>query len=75
MRNEMRRSIMRNKRKSKVQRTTCVYIKGIPTTLKNYYKAYCAKKEITMSEDIMQHMKDTTRTARQIDEDKHEDDE
>ena len=66
---------MKSKSKRKVQRTTCMYIKGIPTSLKSYYKAYCAKREITMSEDIMQHMKDTTRVARQIDEDKHEDDE
>ena len=62
-------------KKKKNQRTTCVYIKNIPMSLKSYYKAYCAKKEITMSEDIMAHMKDVTRIARQIDEDKHEDDE
>ena len=57
------------------KRTTCLYVRGIPKTLKSYYKAYCAKKETTMSEDIVTHMKDVTRTARQVDEDKHEDDE
>jgi len=53
----------------KVTRTTCIYIKGVPITLKNYYKAYCAKKDITMSEDIMHHMKEVTKVARQLDED------
>lgn len=59
----------RARHSDKAKRTTCLYIKGIPTTLKNYYKAYCAKKEITMAEDTLRHMKDVTSVARQIDED------
>ena len=62
-----------NKKKGK-KRTTCLYIIGIPTTLKNYYKAYCAKKEITMSEEILTHMKDVTNMAQQLDKNKHEED-
>ena len=59
----------RKKRKKKAIKTTCIYIKGVPVILKNYYKAYCAKRDITMSEDIMAHMKQVTKTARQVDED------
>jgi hypothetical protein len=57
------------RKKKKVVKTTCIYIKGVPLVLKNYYKAYCAKRDITMSEDIMSHMKEVTKTAREADED------
>jgi hypothetical protein len=57
------------KKKRKPTKTTCIYIKGVPIILKNYYKAYCAKRDITMSDDIMNHMKKTTKMARQADED------
>lgn len=56
-------------KRKKVSKTTCIYIKGVPMVLKNYYKAHCAKRDITMSEDIMAHMKKVTKMARETDED------
>jgi hypothetical protein len=49
--------------------TSCLYIMGIPTVLKNYYKAHCIKKGTTMTDDIIKHMKSSTKIARQVDED------
>jgi hypothetical protein len=68
-RQERRAQLIPNLKEKKPKRTTCLYIKNISTTLKNYYKAYCAKKGVTMADDILRHMKDVTSTARQIDED------
>jgi len=65
---ERRAQLIPNLKEKKPKRTTCLYIKKIPVTLKNYYKAYCAKKEVTMAEDILKHMKEVTRVALQADE-------
>lgn len=49
-------------------RTTEFYIRGIPVTLKNYFKAYCAKRGITMSSMIVKYMKEVVSNAQKLDE-------
>jgi len=56
------------KLKKKNQRTSTLYIRYIPATLKSYFKAYCAKREKTMSDVIVDFMKDVTNSARQMDD-------
>jgi len=56
------------KTKKKDQRTSTLYIRYIPATLKSYFKAYCAKREKTMSEIIINFMQQTVFTAQQVDQ-------
>ena len=56
--------------KKKNLRTSALYIRYIPATLKSYFKAYCAKREKTMSDVIVDFMKEVTNTARQMDDDR-----
>jgi hypothetical protein len=51
------------KPKKKDQRTSCLYIKYIPANLKSYFKAYCAMRDKTMSDVIIEYMRQTVRDA------------
>lgn len=42
-----------------------IYIRGIPRDVKNFFKAWCIKRNITMSEKIEQFMRDTLREDNQ----------
>jgi len=55
--------VKRSKHK-KAERTTCMYVRNIPLHIKTFYKAYCAKRDMTMSEDIICHMEEKTKIAR-----------
>jgi len=48
------------------KRTSCLYIKNIPANLKSYFKAYCAKREKTMSEIIIEFMKKVSQITYEI---------
>jgi hypothetical protein len=58
----------RTKVKKKDQRTTPIYIHEVPANLKKRFKKYCLKREMTMSDVIIEYMKEVTQTARMIDE-------
>jgi hypothetical protein len=45
--------------KKRTEDTSCIYM-HIPRTLKDYYKAWCAKRGLTMTQGIINHMKDVT---------------
>ena len=51
------------------RRMSCLYVKNVPATLKSYFKAYCAKQEKTMTQEIIEHMLNCTKTARNIADD------
>lgn len=58
---------MSKKNKKEKVRTCALYIRGIPVNLKNYFRAHCIKREKTMSEVIMDFMKQVTSCDRQTD--------
>ena len=47
--------------------TTELYIRGIPVNLKNYFKAYCAKRGKTMSSLIVSFMREVVKNAQKLD--------
>jgi len=51
------------KRKKKEQRTSCLYIRHIPSSLKSYFKACCAMRGKTMSDMIIEYMQQTVQDA------------
>jgi hypothetical protein len=56
--------------KTKGQRMSCLYVHNVPANLKSYFKAFCAKQEKTMTQVVLEYMRECTRAARQVDRDK-----
>jgi hypothetical protein len=59
---------MKKKKKKKDQRTSTLYIRYVPANLKAYFKAYCAKREKTMADVIVEFMHHVTKTAQDLDQ-------
>lgn len=55
---------MKKRKRGKKDRVTCMYVRNIPVSIKSFYKAYCAKRDMTMSQDIIAHMEAMTKIAR-----------
>jgi cysteinyl-tRNA synthetase len=46
---------------SKGQRAGVLYVRNIPTDIKNFFKAYCDKRGLSMREVILRFMRESVR--------------
>lgn len=51
------------KKKIKDNKRGTLLVRHIPTTIKDFYKAYCAKRGKTMSQDIISHIRDCAKQS------------
>ncbi len=49
------------------QRKTTLFLRNVPTDLKAHFKAYCAKRGVTMLSKIVDFMKEKTKEERKHD--------
>ena len=59
--------IVNVKKKKKPQRNGIIYVRLIPDNVKNYFKAYCAKRGKSMSEVLIEFMERTVSIAQKVD--------
>jgi len=65
-RNHMRKIKNKGKKPIRFDKISPIYF-HVPAYLKMYYKAYCAKRGITMKDAFIEHMKDATKYSIQAD--------